>query len=209
METKEITGVETAPFRLFIDLSYNWVPVPKEWGDCSFRMRPMKNSERGLYRHSMKSVIKARDTKGAIDAVSKATGYDFSSLKELEVTSIEIRRFAELQERSNGEGEPLSEEQELERVEFIDRLDSATEGTKKWGEVEKAQKIDVSVEVAHDSVSKEILLSCIESVEISGDKTEFNEELYETLDSKVLTPWLINTMVGNSTLREAEKTALS
>jgi hypothetical protein len=63
----EITEEPKVKFRLFNNLEYDWVQVPKEWGDAEFLIRPMKHSERTRFANSETIISQCRDIQGAIE----------------------------------------------------------------------------------------------------------------------------------------------
>lgn len=65
----DIKTTPTEPMRVFADLSFNWVTTPDGWADVDFYMRPMKNTERALYKDSLKRVTKARKTSETMDSL--------------------------------------------------------------------------------------------------------------------------------------------
>lgn len=66
-ETVEVTEIEKSPFRLFNKIEYVDVKVPTKWGDASFSIRPMTNTERAIFSMEEDEIKKSRDVSGAIE----------------------------------------------------------------------------------------------------------------------------------------------
>jgi len=81
----EITEEPKVKFRLFNQLEYSWVDVPKEWGDASFLIRPMKHSERSRFSHSESIISTARDIQGAIERSRVDTSILHSDSEDVKV----------------------------------------------------------------------------------------------------------------------------
>lgn len=74
-DTVEITETAKSPFRLFNKIEYSPVKVPEKWGDATFYVRPMTNTERAIFSMAEELIKKARDINGAIER-SGLTGDD-------------------------------------------------------------------------------------------------------------------------------------
>lgn len=65
--TVEVTEKSVSPFRLFNKIEYRPVRVPEAWGDASFSIRPMNNTERALFDFEEEKISIARDVSGATE----------------------------------------------------------------------------------------------------------------------------------------------
>jgi len=63
----EVTEKSATPFRLFNKIEYVPVRVPEKWGDASFSIRPMTNTERSVFGFAEEEIKKVRDVVGAME----------------------------------------------------------------------------------------------------------------------------------------------
>jgi len=163
----EVTGKSATPFRLFNKIEYVQVKVPEEWGDASFSIRPMTNTERALFACEEEEIKKRRDLKGAVKRNRLAT-------EEAEKNNV-----------SEEESELTKEEQKAKETRDL---------TQKMDDILSDTKTVMPAEEQFLGAVKAIILSCVESVTIGENTRDFDGSMFEEMRGDAIRLWLLSSV---------------